>query len=259
MGTDPDRAPDTAAPPGPLGQPAPAFYALSPGGWRDYWTLLHPPYTLWHLAYVVLGAVAAPHVDGVRLGATLVAFFLGVGLTAHALDELTGRPLRTRIPDPVLWGIALLGLAGAVGLGVVGALEVSLWLIGFVAFGAFIVVAYNLEAFGGKVHGDWWFAVAWGAFPALTSYFAQAESIRVEGVLVAGACLLLSDAQRRLSTPVRRLRRGVRSVDGSLTLHDGSTEPLDEATLRAAPEGALRALWLALVLLAAGLAIVRLS
>lgn len=259
MATDPGRTADGAQAAGRAGQPAPAFYALSPGGWRDYWTLLHPPYTLWHLTYVVFGAVAAPDVEGLRLGATLVAFFLGVGLTAHALDELTGRPLRTRIPGPVLWGIALVGLAGAVALGVVGALEVSLWLLAFVAFGAFIVVAYNLEAFGGRVHGDWWFALAWGAFPALTSYFAQAETIRVEGLLVAGACLLLSDAQRRLSTPVRRLRRGVRSVDGSLTLHDGSTEPLDEATLRAAPEGALRALWLALVLLAAGLAIVRLT
>ena len=34
----------------------PAFYALAPGGWRDYVTLLHPPYTLWHLSYVAIGA-----------------------------------------------------------------------------------------------------------------------------------------------------------------------------------------------------------
>ena len=42
-----------------------AFYALEPGGWRDYVTLLHPPYTLWHLSYVAIGARArARHVDG---------------------------------------------------------------------------------------------------------------------------------------------------------------------------------------------------
>ena len=34
----------------------PAFYSLAKGTWRDYVTLLHFPYTLWHLSYVVLGA-----------------------------------------------------------------------------------------------------------------------------------------------------------------------------------------------------------
>src|SRR6266571_361130 len=123
----------------------PAFYALFPGGWRDYWTLLHPPYTLWHLSYVALGAAVAPRVDGPRLGASLLGFFLGVGITAHALDELNGRPLGTRIASPVLWAMALGALAGAVALGVLGALAVSLWLLAFVGFGSFIVLAYNLE------------------------------------------------------------------------------------------------------------------
>src|SRR5438874_5400326 len=103
----------------------PAFYALAPGGWRDYWTLLHPPYTAWHLSYVAIGAAAAPVFDGGRLGATVLAFFLGVGLTAHALDELRGRPLQTAISSAVLKAIAWVGLAGAVAIGVVGAIEVS--------------------------------------------------------------------------------------------------------------------------------------
>ena len=60
--------------------------------------LLHPPYTLWHLSYVAIGATLAPRFDGGRLVATLLAFFLAVGVCAHALDELHGRPLRTTIP-----------------------------------------------------------------------------------------------------------------------------------------------------------------
>ncbi|MFB3739399.1 MAG: hypothetical protein ACE14W_10620, partial [Candidatus Velamenicoccus archaeovorus] len=71
----------------------PAFYALRSGGWRDYWTLLHPPYTLWHLSYVVIGACLTDVVDLRWLGETVLAFFLAVGLGAHALDELRGRPL----------------------------------------------------------------------------------------------------------------------------------------------------------------------
>jgi hypothetical protein len=237
----------------------PAFYALSPGGLRDYWTLLHPPYTAWHLSYVALGAVAAPDVDGIRLAASLVAFFLAVGLAAHALDELAGRPLQTRIPDGVLHVIAASGLVGAVALGVVGAAEVSWWLLAFVGFGAFIVVAYNLEMFGGRVHSGIWFALAWGGFPALTGYFAQAGRLEIEAVLVAATCVALSEAQRRLSTPVRALRRRVRVVRGEMVMADGSTEPIDRASLGAAPEGALRALSLALPLLAGALVLARLT
>ena len=138
----------------------PAFYALRPGGWRDYLTLLHPPYTAWHLSYVAIGAAVAPTLNGVRLGASVVAFFLGVGLTAHALDELRTRPLATSIPDRALWAIAGTGLGGAVALGMAGAATVSWWLVAFVAFGIFIVLAYNLELFRGRFHSDAWFAVA---------------------------------------------------------------------------------------------------
>jgi hypothetical protein len=235
----------------------PAFYALAPGGWRDYWSLLHPPYTLWHLSYVVIGACLAPTLHLGWLGETLLAFFLAMGLAAHALDELNGRPLGTRIPDGMLWGIAVVGLAGAIGLGVHGAAEVSPWLWAFIAVGTFLVVAYNLELFGGVVHSDVWFALAWGAFPVLTAYFAQAATIRPSAVLAAAACAAISFAQRVLSTPVRRLRRSVTSVRGELVTTDGSREPLDASALRAAPERALRWLSLAMPLVAVALLLAR--
>ena len=241
------------------GEERPAFYALPPGGWRDYVTLLHPPYTAWHLSYVAIGAAAAPHLNGLRLGASVAAFFFAVGLAAHALDELKGRPLGTRISDRALRLIAGVALAVAVLLGVAGAVSVTPWLSAFVAFGVFIALAYNLEMFGGRFHSDLWFGVSWGAFPALTGYFAQAETIRWPAILVALACLLLSIAQRRLSTPVRRLRRTVTDVEGRMRMADGREVPLDGSTLREAPEAALRSLALALVVLAGGLVAARLS
>ena len=231
----------------------PAFYALPPGGWRDYWSLLHPPYTSWHLSYVVIGACLAPQVDLWWLAETVLAFFLAMGLAAHALDELDGRPLGTAIPDRVLWAIAVVGLAGAIGLGIHGTLEVSPWLWAFIVFGGFVVVAYNLELFGGAFHSDLWFALAWGAFPALTAYFAQTGRIRIEALLVAAGCAAISVAQRALSTPVRRLRRRVVRVTGELETVDGVREPIDATTLRAAPEGALRWLSIALPLVAAAM------
>ncbi|HEX2267134.1 MAG TPA: hypothetical protein VHI97_02890, partial [Actinomycetota bacterium] len=163
-----------------------------------------------------------------------------------------------QIPDRVLWTIAIFALLAAIALGVGGAVEVSWWLLVFVIFGGFIVVAYNLELFKGLFHSDPWFALSWGAFPALTAYFAQSPTIRVEAVFVSVACLFLSAAQRRLSTPVRELRRKIASVEGRMVLRDGTEIAVNDAALRRAPEGALRALSIALPLLAAGLAAARL-
>jgi hypothetical protein len=236
----------------------PAFYALRPGGWRDFLTLLHPPYTAWHLSYVALGAVAAPELHGDRLAATLVAFFLGVGVCAHALDELNGRPLGTRLSDRALIALSVVALAGAVAIGIAGAATVSLGLVPFIAAGGFIVVAYNLELFGGRFHSDLWFAAAWGAFPALTGYWINALEFRLQGVAVAAACFMLSVAQRRLSTPVRELRRRTVWVTGTQRLADGTALELDAARLAAPLDGALQACALALVLLATGLVIARL-
>jgi hypothetical protein len=235
----------------------PAFYALRSGGWRDLVTLLHPPYTAWHLSYVALGASAAPTVHGDRLLAALGAFFLAVGVGAHALDELHGRPLGTRLSDRTLIGLAVAGLGGAVAIGAAGLAIVSLSLAPFVAAGAFIVVAYNLELFAGRFHSDFWFAAAWGAFPALTSYWSNALSVHVPGLLVGAACFGLSIAQRRLSTPVRELRRRTVSVSGEQRLIDGQVLRLSAAQLAAPLDGALRALSIALVLLASGLVVVR--
>jgi hypothetical protein len=236
-----------------------AFYALEPGGWRDYWSLLHPPYTLWHLSYVVIGASLASEVHVWWLLETVLAFFLAMGLAAHALDELNGRPLRTRIPDGVLWAIAVLGLGGAVALGIHGSVEVSPWLWAFIAAGVFLVVAYNLELFGGAMHSDLWFALAWGAFPVLVAAFAQTAQVRPEAILAAAACAAISAAQRALSTPVRRLRRSVASVEGTLVTDDGDREAIDAASLRAAPEGGLRWLSVAMPLLAAAMLLSRLG
>src|SRR5205807_5093269 len=173
-----------------------------------------------------------------------------VGISAHALGELEGRPLRARLSRRVLIGLAVGGLAGAVAIGVLGAVIVSPLLVPLVIVGGLLVPAYNLELGGGRFHSDWWFAAAWGAFPAFTGYFVQSLQVRPAGVLLAAGCLLLSLAQRRLSTPARQLRRQTAEVQGRQRLLDGRVVELDVARLAAPLEGALSALWIAVVLLA---------
>ena len=237
----------------------PAYYAAGPGRWRDWWTLLHPPYTAWHLAYVVIGACIAPQVKLSTLLATLLAFFLAVGLAAHALDEYHGRPLRTQIPDVALITVAVVTLAGAVSLGAVGVSRVGWVLVPFLLAGPLLVVAYNAELFGGIVHTDAGFAAAWGAFPLLTSYVAQAGTVSAGSVLAAAGAFALSAAQRSLSTPARLIRRRATGVTGAIVLVDGSALPVDAERILAPLERALRALVWSVVLLAAALAITRLS
>jgi hypothetical protein len=217
----------------------PAFYALTSGGWRDYVTLLHPPYTLWHLSYVVLGAALSPTLREDRLAATLLAFFLAVGVSAHAFDELNGRPLRTRISRPVLMGLGIGGLAGAMAIGLVGAVFASPWLLVFVAFGAFIAPAYNLEWFRGRFHSDFWFALAWGVFPLLTAYFASSERLEASALFGALGVFALSLAQRTLSRHVRTVRRQVRSIEGRVVYADGTVEDIDRRWALAGDEHAL--------------------
>jgi len=240
-------------------QARPAYYAAGPGRWRDWWTLLHPPFTAWHLSYVVLGAMIAPHVRLDRLVAALIAFFLAVGIAAHALDELHGRPLRTSIPAPVLVAVTIAGLAGAVVLGAIGITRVGWVLLPFMIVGPLLVIGYNAELFGGIIHTDTGFAAAWGAFPALTGYVAEAGKLAVAPVLVAAAAMAMSAGQRHLSTPARILRRRTVAVTGMVTLTTGETIALDAARLREPLERALRSLSWGVVLLAAALATARLA
>ena len=236
----------------------PSWYALDRGSWRDYVTLLHPPYTAWHLSYVVIGGCLAPAIAWGRLGAAVAAFALAVGVGAHALDELRGRPLRTTIPDSVLVALAAVSIGAACAIGLIGAVTFRPWLALLVPLGLFLVVAYNLELAGGRFHSDLWFGLAWGGFPLICGYAAVAGRLSVEAVLAAVFAVLLSLAQRALSNRVRFVRRRVVAVHGELELHDGSRETLGEAQLIHSEERGLRVLALATIVLAATLVAFRL-
>lgn len=236
----------------------PAFYALGRGRLGEIVTLLHPPYTLWHLSYFALGAAVAPRIHTDRLLWGLAAFALAVGVAAHALDELHDRPLGTGIGDRTLWAMALVSLCGALAIGVGGVVAVSAWLAPLVLAGGLFLPAYNLELAGGRFHSDAFFAIGWGAFPAFTGYFANAGKVALPGVLIALGCLAISVAQRRLSSPARELRRRTKALSGTRTRADGSQEELSLAGLLRPLDGALAALSLASCLTACALLAARL-
>jgi hypothetical protein len=243
------------------GSLSPAFYARRGGAVADWWTLLHPPYTLWHLSYVVLGAAMATRLDRTALVWSVVAFFLAVGVAAHAFDELKGRPLATRISDASLQVAGGLALAAACALGVAGVFfhgPVNWWLFASVPVGVVLLVGYNLELFGGRLHSDGVFAWGWGGFPVAVGYIAQSPHLTWSSVTAAALATLAgvgtSYAQRSLSTPARALRRRISEVSGSIRWADGTVADLDRPTLLAPLESALRALsWVVPAVAAAAL------
>jgi hypothetical protein len=235
----------------------PAFYARPGGALADTWTLLHPPYTLWHLSYVVLGAAIAPDVAAVPLLLSVLAFFLAVGIAAHALDERAGHPLGTAFGDRALEVTATVALLGAVALGAYGAFwwdGVNWALVLAVPIGVALVAGYNLELAGGRLHNDLTFGLAWGGFPVVVGYVAQAPAVDSSrgpaAVVATAAAVALTYVQRRLSTPARELRRRTLHVGGTLQRVDGSAVPLDRPALLAPLEGALRAMSWAVPLVA---------
>jgi hypothetical protein len=235
---------------------AAAFYdaGAGTGGVRDWVTLLHPPYTVWHLSYVAIGAAVAGHLVLWRLGGTLLAFFLAVGIGAHALDELHGRPLNTGISS---WGLATaavlsIGAAMAAGL-VYGGLR----LLPFVVAGGLFAVGYNLELLGGVLHNDLGFALTWGAFPVLVGGYTQHWTLPAPVFVAAAAALLISLGQRSLSTAARTLRRKAARVSVTITWQDGSQRQLGRADLLAPLERALRVFAWALGALAVALVLAR--
>lgn len=196
-----------------------AFYLLAPGGWRDYANILHPPYTAWHLSYVVLGAAMAPAPNYRLLGWTVLAFFLAMGVGAHALDELRGRPLGTTIPAAILWSLGVGGTATAVAIGLTTGMAATPLVLPFIVAGAWLVFAYNLE--WRPFHHDLVFAFAWGAFPVLTSYVVQTGGLGAGSVVIASVAAAISLVQRRLSSRVRYLRRNVVGAEGYIVEASG--------------------------------------
>ncbi len=230
-----------------LSDQRPAFYAPTGSLTGDVVSLLHVPYTLWHLSYVPIGAALAAELDWLILGGTMTAFAVGLGIGAHALDEVKSRPLGTRLPDGALWALGIGAMVISMGIALVGAVVVSPWVVVWAIVGIVLAVGYALE--WPFLHSDLGFGLAWGAFPLLVGFWAQTETLTLSIIVMAAMACLLSLAQRALSTPARFVRR--KTVDAD-TSFDGDRS-WDRQTLLVTWEKPLRLLTWTTITLAIGL------
>ncbi len=225
----------------------PAFYARTGSTGRDLVALLHIPYTSWHLSYVVIGASLAMTLDWAILGGTVAAFAIGLGVGAHALDEVQGRPLSTGLSDATLWTLGIGAMTVSLGVAVMGAFVVSPWVAVWGVAGVLLAVGYALE--WPVIHTDLGFGVAWGAFPVVVGNWAQTRTVTGSVLIVAAAATLLSLALRALSTPARFVRRRTEEARAEFD----RDRQWDRAELLASWERPLRLLAWTSVALAVGL------
>ena len=190
----------------------PAWYFVSSSSkLGDLVNLIHLPYTGMVLSFVVIGAAAAPRAYPDRLVATLAAYFLGLGVGAHALDQL--EPNGSHYVQSLTRGdLAVLGAVGMTGAAAIGAYysaTVAPLLALFILAGVFFALAYALPTFiaGGLFHNNLSFAFAWGYLPYLTSYYVNSQSIAPVVLLGGLPMALAAFAEITLSRSVRRARR----------------------------------------------------
>ncbi len=231
----------------------PAWYSVNGDGFlSDIINLIHPPYTLWHLSYVLMGIALAPKIFPDRSIAALLAFFLGLGIGAHALDETMGNPLKTRLSKSQLYVIGLCALSSAILIGVYYALTVSSVLLVFVGLESFFAIAYNLEMFERRFHNALVFALSWGVIPFLAGYYVNALNLSLPILVLAAPVGLLTVVQKTLSTEARKIRRKMKPIDG-LKLAGGEVIPASSKELVRPIEISLQVLTLTVFLIALGL------
>lgn len=234
----------------------PVWYAGRDTVWGEFWTMLHLPYTLMVLSFVVVGAAVAPHISWTVLAVTLVAYFLGLGIGAHLLDQLPGMGSRyvRHWPTWALWTGGLLSIGAAVGIGIYGAIYLKSWgLVVLVGVQTVCAFGYPLApVFKGYLHRDSVFALSWGALPFLTSFYVQTLTITLAALLLAATFALVAVVEIKVSRLAREMRAASRT--GAASVEREVTPPPFRRL-----DAALQALSAGTLLLGIGLLATRIS
>ncbi len=216
------------------------------------------------LSYVAIGAAFAPIIHSDRLLLTLLAYFLGLGFSAHALNELHARHWGEALGKSELRVLFALPLIGALSIGGYGMRLLygasgpfsALVLFSFMVVETFFVFAYNMDILNGRFHSDYAFAFSWAALPVMISYYVNTLAITPAIVFVALACAATAGIEINLSRWCKDLRR--RSSLRELRFDDSSALIITTDQLIAKPEKALKLIVVAVDLIALSLIISRL-
>ena len=183
---------------------------FGPDRFRILMGLLFLPYTGMVLSFSVIGAMLAGFVYWDRVVATVIIYFLGLGIGAHALDAVGSKGLKPWgrvLSERGLWVAALSSIAAAYLIAMYYMIFCVplLWVVALLE--GFFVFAYNLEWFGGKFHKDLCFAFSWGFLPVLAGYIMQTNEVTLGVLAIAAAMGFFSLVEIKASRPYKELKR----------------------------------------------------
>lgn len=239
-----------------------AWYAQGGSKARELYTIIHLPYTSMVLSYVLIGAALSPYFYPERVVLTLLAYFLGLGLSAHALNELHASHWVEILSRRELETLFVVPFIGAISVGAYGMemlytssknVLAPLVLLGFIVLETFFLFAYNLDLWSGKFHNDSSFALSWGALPTMISFYANASTITVVAVLVSVATAATAAVEINLSRWCKDFRR--RKLLTELRFEDNTKLNLSTAELIGKPEKALKLIVVTVDLIAIALTV----
>jgi len=184
---------------------------FGPTKFRVFVGLLFLPYTGMCVSFTIIGSMIVGEIAWERVAAIALIYALALGVSAHVADTLGSKktkPWGTYFSKAQLLALMAGTLVAAYAIGVYYIMYFVPLLAIVAVLEGFFLFAYNYETFGGRFHNNFWFAVSWGALPALAGYVMQENTVSILALAVSGLTGLASYAEIRMSRPYKQLKRG---------------------------------------------------
>ncbi|MFH0904258.1 MAG: hypothetical protein V1854_03610 [Methanobacteriota archaeon] len=189
------------------------WYAAEGSKLAEFWTILHLPYTAMSLSFLAVGFGIAGVQRWDVFALVMVAYFLGLGIAAHAFDQLPGQGSSyvKYLTPRELRSMGVAAVSAAVMIGVLLMVKLAAWhLLWIIPLQTFFVVAYPYAKFAkGFFHNDIWFAVSFGYIPVMAGYYINTLTLNPEFVPWAAVAAIISMIEILLSRYVRKWRHNV--------------------------------------------------
>ena len=228
----------------------------------ELWTILHIPYTFMCISFLIVGFAISKPVNITALLLISAAYFLGLGIAAHAFDQLPGQGssyVQCLKPKELLaMGVVCFMLAWGLGVYFIIAWQARhmIWLMllqGFfaVAYPAPKLIKTNI------FHNDFSFAVGFGFMPVVVGFYANTLTLSPIILPFSFLCGLIALIEITLSRYVRIQRKEIENnIDITANVSSDKWVPTNEIQLQeyiTKPERALKLLCLLSYALAAAI------
>jgi hypothetical protein len=162
------------------------------------------------ISFTIIGSMLSESIAWDRALSIFIIYFLGLGVSAHAADNLGSKKIKP-------WGnffstfeLRLMVMGGLSVSYLLGIYYIIIFvpLLSIIAIiEGFFLFAYNFELFNGFFHNNFWFAISWGSLPLLAGFVIQTNSISILSLIASIVAFLAAYIEIRISRKYKELKR----------------------------------------------------